>query len=55
MFFVLCAVNSVWAWYRRHGSLTPEQVARRYGAMVVATVTGTRYDDDSTAAIRATA
>lgn len=40
-FFVMSAVNSTWTWYRREGALTPEQVAERYGAMAVATVTGT--------------
>lgn len=43
MMYVLCAVNSVWTWYRRGGPLTPEEVASRYGAMAVATVTGTRH------------
>lgn len=47
MFFLLSAMNSVWAWYRRDGPLTPQQVAGRYSTMVVATVTGTRHDDDS--------
>lgn len=44
MMYVLCAVNSAWTWYRREGPLTPEQVAHRYGAISVATVTGAYHD-----------
>jgi AcrR family transcriptional regulator len=38
VFYVLTAINSVWAWYRPHGKQSPATIAEGYAQLVLTTV-----------------